>query len=121
MIFPDLPRPYRQRVLPYTSNAPNAHNLTDCVETPLRGVEDTDAQSQIDIERWFAAHGLPNTAQDPAALSRQRTANEPIDWWARDALEFYALCLGFAAWIVLWYGLHSGAWTWHTIMAVFGQ
>ena len=108
MIFPDLPKHYT-----WMQHAPElAQNRTPAVEhtetnagpctakTPLRG------PGKITVEEWWIKHGL---AEDPAAGPR-RMRTESIDYCSRDALEFYALCIGMVCWIVYWYGVHLGAW-----------
>lgn len=100
MIFPELPK--RSTWL-YTATDNTAHS----VETPLRGLEETVQPSKITVEEWWIKHGL---ATDPAAGLRHSTTKEPINWWAKDAIEFYALCIGMVCWIVFWYGTHRGLW-----------
>ncbi len=80
--------------------------VQNTVETPLRGVEEATGSSSITIEGWWIKHGL---ATDPAA-GLKISSTEPIDWWAKDAWEFYALCLAMIGWIAYWYGVHLGAW-----------
>lgn len=96
MIFPELPK----------KHAWQQPIAASTVETPLRGVEDDTGQSRITVEEWWIKHGL---ATDPAAAP-SRNPEEPIDWLARDALEFYALCVTMVCWIAYWYGVHLGAW-----------
>jgi hypothetical protein len=105
MIFPDLPKHYSwmQTAPELLQNRTGIHTLT---ETPLRGLEDVAGQSKITVEEWWIKHGL---ATDPAAVSRH-SEGEPINWWAKDALEFYALCVTMVCWIVYWYGVHRGLW-----------
>jgi len=105
MIFPDLPKHY-QWMQTAPELAQNRHVELATVKTPLRGLEHDKEQSKITAEEWWQKHGL---AKDPAAVS-SRIEKEPIDWLARDAWEFYALCIGMLCWIVYWYGVHSGAW-----------
>lgn len=99
MIFPELPK--RSTWL-YTATDNTAHS----VETPLRESTEPTGSSRITVEEWWIKHGL---ATDPAAAPL-RSRQEPIDWLARDALEFYALCTGMVCWIVYWYGTHRGLW-----------
>ena len=102
MIFPDLPKHYT-----WMQHAPElTQNRTPTVETPLRSLEDVTGQSKITVEEWWIKHGL---ATDPAAGSSRNT-EESIDWWAKDALEFYALCTAMVCWCVYWYGVHRGVW-----------
>lgn len=103
MIFPDLPKHYTWQQ--YSKEL--VLDTVTTVKTPLHGVEETAGPSRISVEEWWIAHGL---ATDPAAIPTHRSRNEPIDYWAKDALEFYALCLGIVCWIVYWYGVHHGAW-----------
>lgn len=77
------------------------------VKTPLRESAEPTGPSRITVEEWWIKHGL---AQDPAASSARSWENSKIDWWAKDAVEFYALCAGMICWIVYWYGVHTGAW-----------
>ena len=93
MIFPELPKRYQ-----WIQTSPEL--VTDEVKTPLRA---------IDVEQWFAEHGLPNMHTDPAALVHSRT-QEPIDWLAQDAWEFYTLCVAMVCWTVYWWGVHHGTW-----------
>ena len=99
MIFPELPKRLRFEL-------PTREHSTNTVQTPLHGVEDVTAQSRIDREQWWRDHGL---STDPAAAPL-RSREEPIDWLARDAIEFYLLCTGMLAWCVYWYGVHRGVW-----------
>lgn len=111
MIFPHLPKHYE-----WIMRAPElqvtTHDYTDidesqhCAKTPLHNYTELREPGRITVEEWWIKHGL---ATDPAAAPRRNT-EEPIDWLAKDALEFYALCLGILCWIVYWYGLHHGAW-----------
>ncbi len=94
MIFPELPRHY------YGYN-------TVHTETPLRGLEETKELSRITVEEWYIKHGL---ATDPAAAPSRISSKEPIDWFARDAIEFYAVCVIMTAWITVWLGVHRGWW-----------
>ena len=93
MIFPELPK---------RMNFEQAHT----VKTPLHVIEEPEQLGRITVEEWWVKHGL---ATDPAALS-SRSHGEPIDWWGRDAGEFYALCTAMLCWIVYWRGIHIGAW-----------
>lgn len=102
MIFPDLPK----RINFEQANTYEAHEALMTVETPLRGVEQATTSSGITVQEWWIKHGL---ATDPAAMS-SRNPEEPIDYWAADAWEFYALCTAMLCWIVYWWGLHHGAW-----------
>lgn len=100
MIFPHVPKPWAAQ-WPTQPEPASVDSIEQAVvETPLRG---------LDIEQWFAAHGLPHNATDPAAGSCRNT-EEPIDWFAKDAWEFYLLCIGMLIWIVYWYGVHRGVW-----------
>jgi hypothetical protein len=84
MIFPELPKKYKQQIeLTAVQNT----------ETPLRwnSVKDTDIL-------------------DPAANSTETLENSSIDWFARDAWEFYAVCVSLAVWITYWLGVHRGTW-----------
>jgi hypothetical protein len=102
MIFPHLPKHYE-----WIMRAPELQVTTiDYAETPLHDPTEPTGSSRITVEEWWIKHGL---ARDPAAAPL-RSRQEPIDWLARDALEFYALCLGILCWIVYWYGVHHGAW-----------
>lgn len=103
MIFPELPKRN-----PWLTHC--MHNTLETVhiqKTPLRGNENTKELSKKDIEAWWIKHGL---ATDPAAIPTHRSRNEPIDYWAKDAVEFYALCTGIVCWIVYWFGVHHGVW-----------
>lgn len=102
MIFPEIPK--RHLWITYSPELVAEH--TTQAKTPLQPVEQTKT---VDIEQWFKDHGLPSTRVDPAALSKH-SGGEPIDWWGRDAVEFYALCIMMVVWIVYWYGVHHGAW-----------
>ena len=102
MIFPELPRRYSWIE---TNTELIAEHSVD-VKTPLHSEEETRGQSRITVEEWWIKHGL---ATDPAALV-QHSQGEPVDWWARDAIEFYAVCVTMVCWTVYWYGVHHGAW-----------
>ncbi len=93
MIFPELPKRMN-------------FEQADTVKTPLHSVEVEQTQGRITVEEWWIKHGL---ATDPAALP-SRSREEPIDWLAKDAWEFYALCAAMLGWIVYWRGIHIGAW-----------
>ena len=99
MIFPDLPKHYQ-----WMQTAPElVQNRTaevHTVQAPLQGF------AGMTVDEWFDQHGY---SVGPAAGSA-RNPEEPIDWLARDAWEFYALCIGMLCWIVYWYGVHMGAW-----------
>ncbi len=99
MIFPDLPKHYQwMQTAPELEQNRTAEDHS--VQAPLRGPQ------RISADEWFEQHGF-NVG--PAAGSA-RNPKEPIDWLARDAWEFYALCLAMVCWIVYWYGAHLGAW-----------
>ena len=105
MIFPDLPRHHyfwmQQQDQTYFET-----NSIDSVDS----VPDTTTKAPLQgpaLEQWLADHSYYPYALGPAA---RPSYNEPIDWFARDALEFYALCMGLAAWIVYWYGFHRSLW-----------
>jgi hypothetical protein len=100
MIFPELPRrqQYEQQ---------QVHSTADSIKTPLRSVEDTAGSSRITVEEWWIKHGL---ATDPAAALSRNYKEDPIDWLARDAIEFYALCTSMIVWIAYWLGIHRGWW-----------
>lgn len=106
MIFPELPRRYRFELLTveHSTSTIQTNVGPRTAKAPLHGVETVTAQSRIDREQWWRDHGLTT---DPAAHSRH---SEPIDWLARDAIEFYLLCTGMLAWCVYWYGVHRGVW-----------
>lgn len=105
MIFPDLPKHYSwmQTAPELLQNRTGMHELA---ETPLRGLEETTGSSRITVEEWWIKHGL---ATDPAAAP-SRSAQEPVDFWSKDAWEFYLLCAAMICWIVYWYGIHRGVW-----------
>ncbi len=94
MIFPELPRRYHVSTL-------------NIVKTPLHEVEEIVVPQAVNVDEWFRQHGL---ATDPAAGSYTPRSKEPINWFARDAWEFYALCTAMTVWIVYWYGIHRGLW-----------
>ena len=109
MIFPDLPKHYqwqhsapeliqnRDPVLEHVQA-----NVGPCTaKAPLRGPRG------ITAEEWLVERGY---SVGPAAGSRERAEKESINWFAQDALEFYALCAGMLCWIVYWYGVHVGLW-----------
>ncbi len=95
MIFPELPKRYNLTLKPPS------------VQTPLRGIEVQEEPAKITVEEWYIKHGL---AGDPAAGKYTPRTKEPIDWFARDAGEFYLLCAAMTVWIVYWYGSHRGWW-----------
>lgn len=94
MIFPELPR----RTEFYSRTI---------VKTPLHKIEPVVSQPKIDVDEWFRTHGL---ATDPAAVPYIPRSNEPINWWARDALELYALITVYAVWLAYWLGVHREWW-----------
>lgn len=102
MIFPQLPKRYSW--IQHSPELVTEHSVD--VKTPLHSIVEPTGSSRITVEEWWIKHGL---ATDPAALSKH-SGGEPIDWWARDAWEFYTLCAGIVCWIVYWYGVHHGAW-----------
>jgi hypothetical protein len=87
MIFPDRPKR-----IDFTRASTD-----DTVQTPLRCLAETVELNGVSAENWL---GL---AKDPAAI-------DPIDWFARDAWEFYLLCVCMIAWCVYWVGVDRGAW-----------
>ena len=89
MIFPDLPRTYQL-------NQGLDALAIEQAQAPLHMEE---PEHTVDIELWFEQRGLPSTRTDPAALSG---VQGPIDWLAKDAWEFYALCVGIVCWIMYW-------------------
>ncbi len=95
MIFPELPKRYNLTLEPPS------------VQTPLRGIEVQEETQKVNVEEWFIKHGL---AGDPAAGKYTPRTKEPINWLARDAGEFYLLCVVMTVWIVYWYGSHRGWW-----------
>jgi hypothetical protein len=105
MIFPHLPKYYQwQQTAPELSvnRDPVEIQAEPCTaKTPLRH------SGAISMEEWFDQHGY---STGPAAVSARKTEPEPINWLARDAWEFYALCIGMLCWIVYWYGVHMGVW-----------
>lgn len=103
MIFPELPR--RTYFHTATTVKTPLHRSTQSSDLP--GVEATTESKAIDVDDWFRQHGL---ATDPAASTLMPRHTGPIDWFARDAWEFYALCTAMITWIVYWYGVHRGAW-----------
>lgn len=109
MIFPHIPKHYL-----WLQTAPELLNKlnTTYTKTPLRDEHSSNAvtqttESKVDIQQWWIDHGL---ATDPAAVSTHSATGEPVDWLAKDAIEFYALCLAMIGWIVYWYGVHRGVW-----------
>lgn len=99
MIFPQLPRRivYEPTVRDPVSKVDNIRSV-DSVQAPLRPLT--------------ADHGFEQQGHStgPAAGSSRNYKEDPIDWFARDAIEFYALCTVMTVWIVYWYGVHRGAW-----------
>jgi hypothetical protein len=90
MIFPDLPK------RPEFWNPPP-------IEPPA--IVQEAQPKKINAEEWWIAHGLAPESQQTVSLR-----SGPIDWFGRDAWEFYFLCAGMIAWIAYWYGVHRGAW-----------
>jgi hypothetical protein len=98
MIFPELPKRFNQQfITQQTTRTESTVEDTETVQAPLRG---------ITVEEWWQQHGLATDTLGPAANS----STEPIDWLAKDAWEFYALCVFMAAWTVFWYGSYRGIW-----------
>jgi len=107
MIFPELPRHHhywmqQQKDQEYYNVNRNVQHVQeqDTINTkaPLLAP---------DIERWLSEHNYYPHATGPAVQPR---SNEPIDWLAKDAWEFYALCVLMIAWITYWYGSYRGLW-----------
>lgn len=105
MIFPELPRHhhfYSQQqtdIIHYQAN--KLHNNIDYsveLKTPLRGST---------IDQYMASKGWIQLSTDPAAAYPN---SDPVDWFAKDAWEFYALCVFMVAWISVWLGIHRGWW-----------
>ncbi len=48
------------------------------------------------------------THSEKTRIAARPRQPEPIDWWARDAWEFYAIVLFMICWMVFWYGVHTG-------------
>lgn len=99
MIFPDVPR---RRTMPL---APGKTPPT--AQAPLQGSEVPKDEDRIRIEQWFESRGM---GLGPAAGVASAGRLEPIDWWSKDALEFYLLCLAMICWIVYCAGAHYGYW-----------
>ena len=106
MIFPELPKRFNQQFItqetiptePTVEDTETVQANGPCIaKAPLRG---------ITVEEWWQQHGLATDTLGPAASS----SREPIDWLARDAWEFYALCVMMTAWVAYWLGLHRGWW-----------
>jgi hypothetical protein len=91
MIFPELPR----------------RTWGTLAETPLHSVEVHEEPVKVNVDEWFRQHGL---AVDPAAGMRTSAGDEPINWLARDAVEFYALITVYAVWLTYWLGIHREWW-----------
>jgi hypothetical protein len=103
MIFPELPRHYYNQkqsdILHYQANKLNSQvDNTLEPKTPLQGSA---------LDEWMIAKGYWQQPTDPAAGYRN---SDPVDWFARDAIEFYALCIIMTVWISVWLGIHRGWW-----------
>lgn len=79
MIFP------QRRRLPRTTPKTPSEPLPEAAPTP-----------KLDIEQWWRDHGLEGDPLPP------RSAQEPIDWLARDSWEFYLLCVFMILWVWYW-------------------
>lgn len=100
MIFPDLPKHYTwQHTVPEL--AENRDPVLAQAQAPLRG------SGNLTVDEWLEQRGY---SVGPAAGSRENRGIEPIDWFAKDALEFYALCVAMVCWTIYWWGIHHGAW-----------
>lgn len=75
-------------------------------KAPLRKNEELCLNKELTADDWFEQQGF---TVGPAAGSSQNP-KESIDWWSRDAGEFYLLCTCMIAWCVYWLGVHRGAW-----------
>jgi hypothetical protein len=96
MIFPDLPK--RKNFIIEPKIQQTTIDLKPTSDEP---------KPAVDVEQWMIEHGWINQVTSAA---NTRPKNEPIDWFARDAWEFYLLCTGMLGWIVYWYGVHRGVW-----------
>jgi hypothetical protein len=90
MIFPDRPKR-----IDFTRASTD--ETVDTVETPLRCLAETVELNGVSAANWRMG------AKDPAAVSK-------IDWFARDAWEFYLLCVCMITWCTYWLGVHRGTW-----------
>jgi hypothetical protein len=93
MIFPDRPK----RIDLTRASTYETVDTVDTVETPLRCLAETVELNGVSAANWRIG------AKDPAAI-------DPIDWFARDAWEFYLLCVCMIAWCTYWLGVHRGTW-----------
>jgi hypothetical protein len=87
MIFPDRPKR-----IDFTRASTD-----ETVQTPLRCLAETVELNGVSAADWRIG------AKDPAAI-------DPIDWLARDAWEFYLLCVGITVWCAYWLGVDRGTW-----------
>jgi hypothetical protein len=108
MIFPELPR---HHYLWIQQSANNLHVHNDELDIQQNTVNDTvHTKTPLQgsaLDEWMIARGYWQQPTDPAAALDK---NQPINWLAKDAWEFYALCTIMTAWIVVWYGIHRGVW-----------
>lgn len=103
MIFPELPKRYNLTLKP-----PSVQTIGPCTaKAPLHSPEEPRVEHKITVEEWYVKHGL---ATDPAAGKYTPRTKEQIDWLAKDAWEFYALCTAMTVWIVYWLGIHRSWW-----------
>jgi hypothetical protein len=105
MIFPHLPKYYQ-----WQQTAPELSVNRDPVETTVEACTAKTPLRQsrgISADQWFDEQGY---GKDPAAALSRNYEEEQINWLARDAWEFYALCLAMILWCVYWLGVHRGAW-----------
>ena len=96
MIFPDLPK----RPQFWTNTQINTVNAwAEQAMTKMQPASQADPKSNkpMTIEQWWVAHGISPVLGPGARHSG------PIDWFARDAWEFYFLCAFMIAWVGYWY------------------
>ena len=97
MIFPDMPK--RQNFWTPTQIV-QINSWAEQRQVKVQAVEPEHIEhkvSSVSVEEWWQAHGL-----SAASTSGQR-ASGPINWFARDAWEFYTLFVFMIAWVAYWY------------------
>lgn len=104
MIFPDMPKKQNFWTQQQIDQVNQAAEIMLAKMRPAPTADPEPVVSQMSVDEWWAKHGLNTESPIP----QQRTG--PIDWFARDAWEFYLLCTGMLAWIVYWYGVHRAIW-----------
>lgn len=96
MIFPDMPKKRNFWTQPQIDQVNQAAEIMLAKMHPAP-IADPEPPQHKTIEEWWVEHGL-----SPASVPGSSHSG-PVDWFARDAWEFYFLCVGIVAWVAYWY------------------